>query len=128
MKKHSNTPVINDDRTLQITGDILTENIPFAPSGRQAAETVFDIILRAAAESDSIENTCKTLRDAPGGKTVRTCLEQYGSVTETEVYINHALQAQPPPRIRNGRQPVAIDCNRLPYYGNPSPEEASYIC
>jgi len=128
MKKYSNTPVINDDRTLQITGDILTENIPFAPSGRQVAETVFDIMLRAAAEADSIENTCKTLRDAPSGKTVRTCLEQYGSVTETEVYVNHALQAQLPPRIRNGRQPVAIDYNRLPYYGNPSPEEAPYIC
>ena len=128
MKKHSDAPVMNDDRTLRITGEILTENIPFAPFGRQAAETIFDIMLRAAAGADSIENTCKTLQDAPSGKTVRTHLEQYGSVTETEVYVNHALQAQLPPRIRNGRQPVAIDYNRLPYYGNPSPEEAPYIC
>jgi len=128
MKKHSGTPVLNDDRTLRITGDILTENIPFAPSGRQVAETVFDILLRAAAGADSIENTCKTLQDAPSGKTIRTCLEQYDSVTDTEEYINRTLQARLPPRIRDGRQPVAIDYNKLPYYGNPSSEEAPYIC
>ncbi len=128
MTKHSETPVLNDDRTLRITGDILIENIPFASSGRQEAEAVFDIMLRAAAEADSIENTCKMLRDAPSGKTVRTCLKQYGSVIDIEAYINRSLQAQLPPRIRDSRQPLAVDYNRLPYYGTPSPEEAVYIC
>jgi len=128
MKKHSEAPVMNDDLTLRITGDILTENIPFAPSGKQTAETVFDIMLRAAAGADSIENTCKTLQDAPSGKTVRTCLEQYGSVADMEEYINRALQAQLPPRICGGRLPLAVDYNKLPYYGNPSSEEAPYIC
>ncbi|MCP4146424.1 MAG: ISH3 family transposase, partial [bacterium] len=128
MKKHSGTPVLNDDRTLRITGDIMAENIPFAYSGKQEAETVFDILLRAAAGADSIENTCKTLQDAPSGKTIRTCLVQYDSVTDTEEYINRTLQAQLPPRIRDSRQPVAVDYNKLPYYGNPSPEEAPYIC
>ena len=128
MKKHSEAPVMNDDLTLRITGDILTENIPFAPSGKQTAETVFDIMLRAAAGADSIENTCKTLQDAPSGKTVRTCLEQYGSVADMEEYINRALQAQLPPRICGGGPPLAVDYNKLPYHGDPSSEEAPYIC
>ncbi|MCP4156692.1 MAG: transposase [bacterium] len=129
MKKHSDAPVMNDDRTLRITGEILTENIPFAPFGRQAAETIFDIMLRAAAGADSIENTCKTLQDAPSGKTVRTHLEQYGSVTDMEVHMNRALQARlPPPRVRDNRQPLAVDYNKLPYYGDPSYEEMPYVC
>ena len=65
MKKYSGTPVLNDCQTLRITGDIMAKNIPFAYSGKQEAETVFDILLRAAAGTDSIENTCKTLQGAP---------------------------------------------------------------
>ncbi|MDM8543786.1 hypothetical protein QUF90_22145 [Desulfococcaceae bacterium HSG9] len=128
MKKHSDRLVLSDGRTLRITRDILTENIPFAPSGRQDAEMIFDIMLRAAAGADSIENTCKTLQDAPSGKTVRTRLEQYRSVTDMEVHLNRALQALLSLRVRDSRQPLAVDYNMPPYYGNPSPEEMPYMC
>lgn len=37
------------------------------------------------------------------------------------------MKSRIPPRIKKGRQRLAIDLNLIPYYGEPSPEERPYI-
>jgi putative transposase len=128
MKKVSGTPVLTDEQTFQTALDTLTENIPFEEQGKCNAETVFSILLRAASQADSIENTCKTLQDVPCGSTIRNALGQYESVAESEDATNRALQDHLPPRIRKGKQRIAADYNLLPYYGKPSAQEEPYIC
>lgn len=54
-------------------------------------------------------------------------LDKFNSFEELESQLNKALQSRIPPRIKKGRQQVAIDLNLIPYYGKPSAEELPYI-
>ncbi|MDM8544119.1 hypothetical protein QUF90_23835, partial [Desulfococcaceae bacterium HSG9] len=103
------------------------KNIPLETQGACDWKTVFEVLIRAAAAGDSVENTCRTMRDVPCGANIHYHLEKYNKMNELENMINRAMQARPPSRIVNGEQSVATDLNLIPYYGSPNPEEEPYI-
>lgn len=121
------TAVLTDEQTLEEVISCLTEHIPLDTQGACDQQMVFTILARAASTCDSIENTCKTLEDAPGGNDIRYHLDKYQDMGQMEQQINQALQDRLPPRIVGRRHRMAIDLNLLPYYGTPSPEEEPYI-
>lgn len=127
MKKFSGIPVTDGEEVFRTIHGSLTNNIPFRERGTCTAETIFDILLRAAGRADSIENTCRTLQNVPCGNTVRKSLGQYESVRETEDAADKTLPDCVPPRIRGGKQRIAFDYNKLPYYGTPSHAEEPYV-
>ncbi|MCW5319410.1 ISH3 family transposase [Nostoc sp. KVJ3] len=85
------------------------------------------MLIRAATQRDSIENTTKVLKNVPTSNDIRYHLEKYSDITSLEEDLNKALQSRLPTGIRQGQQKIAIDFNLIPYYGEASPAEAPFI-
>lgn len=120
-------PVLTDEQAFEEVIACMEKNIPLETQGACDQRTIFEILTRAASTGDSIENTCRTMQDAPCGKNIHYHLEKYDDVNELEDRLNRAVQEHLPPRIVKGKQSVAIDLNLIPYYGKPTPEEEPYI-
>lgn len=127
MTNLSVAPVLTDTETLEEVIDCLTEHIPVNTQGACDQQTLFNILVRAASQGDSLENTAKTLNNVPTSNDIRYHLEKINNFEELEAHLNQALKSRIPPRIKKGRQRIAIDLNLIPYYGEPSPEESPYI-
>jgi putative transposase len=121
-------PVLTEEQILEEVISCLERNIPLHTQGSCDQRTVFEILIRAASVTDSVENTCRILQDVPCGNDIRYHLEKYDDMTELENNLNKALQDRLPPRIYKGKQAVAVDINLIPYYGTPTPAEEPYIC
>ncbi|MBD2438865.1 ISH3 family transposase [Nostoc sp. FACHB-110] len=85
------------------------------------------MLIRAATQRDSIENTTKVLKNVPTSNDIRYHLDKYSDIKSVESELNAAIQSRLPDGIRQGKQKIAIDFNLIPYYGEPSPTEAPYI-
>ena len=121
------TPVITDAAVLEDVVGVLIEHLPIEMEGDFQAETLFEILLRAASNLESIEQTCKTVESAPTGNDVRYHLNKPKKLETLEAELNVALRCQVPGRLCGTRQKLAIDLNLIPYYGTPSEEELPYI-
>jgi putative transposase len=121
------TPVLTDSKTLKEVVNCLTEHIPINIQGKCSQQNIFEILIRAASQKDSIENTTKVLKNVPTSNDVRYHLEKYENLASLESDLNQALQSRLPDGIRSSRQKVAIDFNLIPYYGEPTPKEAPFI-
>ncbi|MBP5971544.1 ISH3 family transposase [Brasilonema sp. CT11] len=95
--------------------------------GECEQENIFEILIRAAAQKDSIENTSKVLKNVPTSKNIYYHLGKYSDLNSLESDLNAALQSRLPEGIKKGRHKIAIDFNLIPYYGQPSPSELPYI-
>ena len=120
-------PVLTDSKTLSEVVNCVTEHIPIKTQGKCEQQNIFEILIRAATQRDSIENTSKVLKNVPTSNDIRYHLEKYEDLTSLESDLNKALQNRLPSGIRQGQQKIAIDFNLIPYYGEASPEEAPYI-
>ncbi len=76
---------------------------------------IFEILIRAATQRDSIENTSKVLKNVPTSNDIRYHLEKYSDLNSLESDLNTALQSRLPDGIRQGKQKIAIDFNLIPY-------------
>jgi len=121
------TPVLTDSKTLNEVVECLTENIPIKAQGKCKQKNIFELLIRAATQRDSIENTSKVLKNVPTSNDIRYHLEKYSDLNSLESDLNTALQSRLPDGIRQGKQKIAIDFNLIPYYGEPSPAEAPFI-
>ncbi len=121
------TPVLTDSKTLNEIVECLTENIPINAQGKCEQKNIFEILIRAATQRDSIENTSKVLKNVPTSNDIRYHLEKYSDLNSLESDLNTALQSRLPDGIRQGKHKIAIDFNLIPYYGEPSPAEAPFI-
>ncbi|MBN4004271.1 MAG: ISH3 family transposase, partial [Nostoc sp. LPT] len=121
------TPVLTDNQTLKEVVNCLAENVPIKTQGNCEQKNIFEILIRAATQRDSIENTTKVLKNVPTSNDIRYHLEKYSDITSLEEDLNKALQSRLPDGIRQGQQKIAIDFNLIPYYGEPSPAEAPFI-
>ena len=126
MKKQS--PVLTDDKTLEKVTSSFERNISIDTQGTCDQQTIFEILIRAAGAEDSIENTCKTLQNAPCGNNIRYHQEKYDDMETLESRLNKTFHDNLPPRIYKGKHCVAIDLNLIPYYGKPTSAEVPYIC
>jgi putative transposase len=104
---------LTDEQTLDEVINCLAKHIPIETQGACDQRTIFEILTHAAANQDSIENTCKTLRDVPCGNTIRYHLDQYDEAQGLESQLNHAFHDRLPPRLVNSKQCVATDFNLL---------------
>lgn len=120
-------PVLTDSKTLKEVVNCLTEHIPITTQGKCSQQTIFEILIRAASQKDSIENTTKVIKNVPTSNDIRYHLEKYESLASLESDLNQAIQSRLPDGIRSSRQKIAIDLNLIPYYGEPTPEEAPFI-
>jgi len=119
--------ILTESETLQETIDCLIEHIPVETQGAFDATDLFQILVRAASNNDSIENTSKILKEVPSSKNIRYHLDKINNFVEVESQINLALKSKTLPRIIQGKLKFAIDLNLIPYYGEPTPEEMPYI-
>jgi hypothetical protein len=123
-----NLPILlTESETLQETIDCLIQHIPLETQGAFNASDLYRILVRAASNCDSIENTSKILKQAPCGKNIRYHLDKINDFEELETNINSALKRKKLFGIAQGKLKLAIDLNLIPYYGNPTPEEIPYI-
>lgn len=53
----ANSPILTDKETLEEVVNCLTEHIPIKTQGECKQENIFEILIRAATQKDSIENT-----------------------------------------------------------------------
>ncbi len=120
-------PVLTDSKTLSEVVDCLTEHIPIKTQSKCEQQNIFEILIRAATQRDSIENTSKVLKNVPTSNDIRYHLEKYSDLNSLEYALNKALQNRLPSGIRQEQQKISIDFNLIPYYGEPSAEEAPYI-
>jgi len=121
------TPVLTDNQTLKEVVNCLVENVPIKTQGNCEQQNIFEILIRAATQRDSIENTTKILKNVPTSNDIRYHLDKYSDLNSLELDLNAALQSRLPDGIRQGKQKIAIDFNLIPYYGEPSPDEAPFI-
>jgi putative transposase len=123
----SSAPALTDEATLDAALDCLLEHLPLEMEGGYSPQDLFEILLRAASRSDSVEHTVQRLQGAPSGNGIRYHLDKLDDMTAVERQLNGALQSRVPPKIRQHKQCLAIDLHLLPYYGTPTAVEAPYI-
>lgn len=85
------TPVLTDSKTLNEVVNCLTEHIPIKAQGKCKQENIFEILIRAATQRDSIENTTKLLKNIPTSKDIYYHLEKYSDLDSLEEDLNKAL-------------------------------------
>ncbi|UBF28048.1 ISH3 family transposase [Kovacikia minuta CCNUW1] len=124
----SSTPALSDEATLEAALECLLEHLPLVPEDSScSAESLFEILLRAASRHDSIEHTAQRLQGVPSGNGIRYHLDQLDDMVALEGQLNGALQSRIPPKIRKRRHRIAIDLHLIPYYGNRTEAAAPYI-
>ena len=100
MKVKTEKAVLTDKETLNEVIECLIENIPIETKKASTQEDLYNIIISAASQMDSIENTANKLDQSYSGKTIRNYLTQFESFKELEIQINRALISKLPRRIR----------------------------
>ena len=121
------TPVVTDAATLEEVIEVLEEHVPIEMEGDFQPGTLFEILVHAASNAESIEQTSRTLDNSPTGNDVRYHLNKLEDLETLEKELNEALRSRVPGRLQNSSQKLAIDLNLIPYYGTPSEEEEPYI-
>jgi putative transposase len=95
--------------------------------GGYSAQDLFEVLLRAASRSDSIEHTAQRLKGVPSGNGIRYHLDKLDDMPTVERHLNACLQSRIPPKLGKGRHRLAIDLHLIPYYGCASDAEAPYL-
>jgi hypothetical protein len=118
---------LTDSETLEEVLICLTENISIETQGACDQKTLFEILVGAASNADSIENTSKILNNSPCGSDIRYHLDKINNFEQLETQINLALKSKIPQGIKKGCHKMAIDLNLIPYYGKADDNEKPYI-
>lgn len=96
MVTNSSSPVLTDSQTLDAVVNCLSEHIPIYTQGKCHQQNIFEILIRAATQRDSIENTARVLTNAPPSNNIRYPWEKYDNLDTLETALNNALQNQLP--------------------------------
>jgi putative transposase len=76
MAKETSIPVFTDTETLDEVSDCLTAPLEIPMPGPCDQQTLFEILVRAASQGESIEQTGLTCADVPTGNAIRYPLEK----------------------------------------------------
>ena len=109
----------------------LMKSIPLQVNGYQCTtEMIFDILMKASAESSSLDAACEDLENVADGNTVRDYLNaalQIEDLSEQEAQMNQALAQSIPSSMKRKGVEVAIDFHDEPFYGK-SPDLLTVTC
>ena len=116
---------LTDDDTRHEAVERLTTYLPLQVSGYECtAETVFDVLVKAAVTGQTIETACNDLEQVVDGETIRGYLNEQVKVDDLhrlEQQVNQALVPGLPRRLWKSKLEIAIDLHDEPFYGQ-SPE------
>jgi hypothetical protein len=122
---------LTDDDTRREAVERLTTYLPLQVSGYECtAETVFDVLIKAAVTGQTIETACHDLDQVVAGETIRGYLNEQVKVDDLhslEQQVNQALVPGLPRRIWKSKLEIAIDLHDEPFYGH-SPELLALTC
>ncbi len=123
-----NTQNLSAEQVRQLSVSTLSSHLDLRLEGhRYTEEDLWNVIVAAAAEAQSIESAAAALAGAPHGSTVRTHLRErlLGplSLEALEEESNHMLVWRLPAGIGGRSHPVAIDLTLLPYHGEAAQQE-----
>ncbi|NEO68063.1 MAG: ISH3 family transposase [Moorea sp. SIO3H5] len=118
---------LTDSETLDEVIKCLVENFSIETQGVCDQQTLFEILIKAASNGDSIENTAKLLKNVPTANDIRYHLNKINNFEELEARINQALKSRIPLGLKKGCLKIAIDLNLIGYYGQPTLLELPYI-
>ena len=82
--------VLTDKETLEEVVNCLSQHISIETKGAFNQTDLFNILVRAASQLDSIENTASTLKQVPGGNNIRYHLSKINSFEQLETELNLA--------------------------------------
>ena len=106
---------LTDEDTRQEAIERLGSYIPLEVSGYNCtAETVYDVLIKAAVTGQTIENVCKNLDEMVDGETIRGYLNEQvklDNFQSLEQQVNQALVAGLPRRLRT-REALALQDTR----------------
>ena len=109
----------------------LEEHVSLGAEGyRCSTDDLWNVLLAAAVNQDTIESVCADLVGTPDPETIRRYLNEQLTVerlSELEQQLNAALAAEVPSRVRRRAQDVAMDLHDRPYYGKVSQKEGLWI-
>ncbi len=88
MTNSTENAVLTDKDTLKEVIDCLTENISIKTQGAFNQTDLFNILIGAASNTDSRENTAKKLKKSCSGKNIRYHLAKFKSFPELEIQIS----------------------------------------
>lgn len=100
---------LTDSETLEEVLNCLTENIAIETQGACDQKTLFEILVGAASNADSIENTTKILNSSPCGSDIRYHLDKINNFEQLESQVNLALKSKIPQGIKKVRHKMASD-------------------
>lgn len=118
---------LTDSETLEKVLNCLTENISIEMQGACDQKILFEILVGAASNGDSIENTSKILNSSLSGSDITYHLYQINNFEQLESKVNLALKSKIPQGIKKDCHKMAINLNLIPYYGKADDEEKPYI-
>ena len=64
-------PVLTDSQTLNEVVSCLSEYVPITTQGKCNQQMIFEVLIRAASQRDSLENTSKVLKNVPTSNDIR---------------------------------------------------------
>jgi putative transposase len=120
--------VLTEQETLEQVVNCLSQNICVNSTDKFDKNSLFQVLVRAASKHDTIENSCKELKQATCGNNIRYHLKKIHDLIKLEKEINVALKQKIPLGLKNKSLNLAIDFNLIPYYGKTNEEEKPYIC
>jgi hypothetical protein len=103
------------------TLNILKAHLKLEVAGyRCTTEVILDVVLKASAESSSVEAACNDLQDVADSNTIREYLNsalENQALREQEIEMNAALAECIPNSMPRTKVEVAIDFHDEPFYG-----------
>ena len=123
----SSTPALTDEATLNAALECVLDYLPIDMQGKYAPQTVYQVLLWAASHQDTVNHACDVLENVPTANDIRYHLSKFDDMRTLEEHLNRALQSRLPKDIINHRHRLAIDLHLIPYYGQPTAQNAPYL-
>jgi putative transposase len=122
---------LNAEDVRQMMLETMEKHLSLKTEGyRSSTEQSFNLLLKAVAESSSLEAVCADSCAAIAGNTLREPLNAalvVGELRQQEAEMNAALQAAIPQGMPPGGLEIAIDTHDEPFYGK-TPELRACTC
>ena len=123
----SSTPALTDEATLNAALECLLDSLPIDMQGNYTPQNLYEVLLWAASHHDTVNHACEVVEGVPSANDIRHHLSKFDDMQLLETQIIQALQSRLPKDIINHRHRVAIDLHLIPYYGQLSAQNASYL-
>jgi Transposase DDE domain len=113
--------ILNRNRVHRLAAEHLQTHLQFKDYKRKtSAQTLWSMLLAAAARITSLSDACGRLRDAPSDETARKALlATLPDYAALQRQLNAALAGHLPKALRKHLQRLAIDLTLIPYHGQP---------